>query len=849
MDPPPIEPEAPRNSGQSAPLSGRVLVDRYRLGKRLGCGDLGDVFAADDLLRLSIADEAQVAVKVFHPSVVDSSGGVRALAPKLATACRLSHPHVVNAYDFYEDGNHLLLAMERLEGRTLEQKLEASNGAPPLSFEASDAILRQLIDALRYLHTTTSDPVLRLHPRRIWIEEEPRGVCIADLALSSLITPSILRQSAISSGSSAYVAPEVFSATGTPDLRADQFSLGVLALALFTGSTAASVTELRRRLGPAGGAWIKLLPRLLAPDPDHRFGDLSEVAVHLDPSTDTAPPRRFLLRRAQRNENPPSRWPLLSFPRLALIGVIILIVAALAWRLTPEVMANRQAHSEASGELDEAHRRLLAVDNLRIDLLSKGLDQAEFRAQIQRLVGARADIDLATALGRASEQLKNDAITASAIEISSLLVTLKEREEAFRTAAAVINACDQLTTLREAANGMEAAAQLPQPGKAEVIDAAREVAVRQFDEGNFEAALVTARSAANGARAAFRSAAMSLRTEALEARQEWHQALAALGDFPEIEPVGVPADWLRSGDAAIERADWTAAAASLGPVRARYAGWTTSLQGIDNHETGAGSFTNSLGMRFVRVDDLLASVWETRLIDYLAFTHATGADAAYQWREFAETTDQGPLHPAVNINLADGVRFCQWLTGRERRSGAIAKDQEYRIPADLEWSTLAGIEDDPAKTPRERSFAHPDAFPWGNPKRTANSGNYATWPNRHLEHRFKESQDPYRETAPVGSFPANANGLHDLGGNVWEWTTDTHFGEKHAQNRVIRGGGWKTFSPDAMRTAFRDGIVHANQEVGFRVVLTPRLKVASPAAAGTTTNVLSEEKGGGDAER
>ncbi len=208
---------------------------------------------------------------------------------------------------------------------------------------------------------------------------------------------------------------------------------------------------------------------------------------------------------------------------------------------------------------------------------------------------------------------------------------------------------------------------------------------------------------------------------------------------------------------------------------------------------------NSLGMRFLPVPGtrVLISVWETRVQDYAAFAQETQR----KWPK--PGFEQGPTHPAVDVSWADATAFCAWLSQREKRT--------YRLPTDAEWSLAAGLGEEEGATPAQKSHVS-DGFPWGSAwPPPPGAGNYA--PSLHI--------DDFPKTAPVGSFPANRLGLHDLGGNAWEWCADwLDPGEKM---RVLRGGSWINGSRTNLRAAERSAGRPESQVfiIGFRCVLVP----------------------------
>ena len=140
--------------------------------------------------------------------------------------------------------------------------------------------------------------------------------------------------------------------------------------------------------------------------------------------------------------------------------------------------------------------------------------------------------------------------------------------------------------------------------------------------------------------------------------------------------------------------------------------------------------------------------------------------------------------PVVDVSWRDAQAYLAWLSQRTGES--------YRLPSGAEWEAAA------------RAGAT-TAYGWGEDIGTglANcDGCGSAW-------------DQLR-TAPAGSFPPNAYGLHDMHGNVWEWTGDCWQGD--CGRRVLRGGSWFV-APEFLAAGERDWSDADDREadVGFRV--------------------------------
>lgn len=146
--------------------------------------------------------------------------------------------------------------------------------------------------------------------------------------------------------------------------------------------------------------------------------------------------------------------------------------------------------------------------------------------------------------------------------------------------------------------------------------------------------------------------------------------------------------------------------------------------------------------------------------------------------------------PVVDVSFHDVQGYLRWLSAKTGR--------RYRLPTEAEWEYAARAG---TTTP----------YPWG---RWASHA-YANYGEDAGTGRGKaEDADQWHQTAPVGSFPANRFGLHDMAGNVYEWVEDCYvFGYATARGNaeavkasdcrnVIRGGCWYS-DPLRVRAAYR----------------------------------------------
>jgi formylglycine-generating enzyme required for sulfatase activity len=189
---------------------------------------------------------------------------------------------------------------------------------------------------------------------------------------------------------------------------------------------------------------------------------------------------------------------------------------------------------------------------------------------------------------------------------------------------------------------------------------------------------------------------------------------------------------------------------------------------------------------------------QVTVAQFRRFIESSGHRTDDKWRK--PGFKQGEDHPVVCVSHDDALVFLGWLNQQEKKQA-----RGYRLPTEAEWEYacrahtggLYGATDDPAEMDRVAWFS-------------GNSG---------------------RAAHPVGQKDANAFGLYDMLGNVWDWCDDWFDpkfyqsspkeeprNDKKAPFRVIRGGSW-IIHPWHCRPATRDSGTPGSRlfDFGFRV--------------------------------
>ena len=193
----------------------------------------------------------------------------------------------------------------------------------------------------------------------------------------------------------------------------------------------------------------------------------------------------------------------------------------------------------------------------------------------------------------------------------------------------------------------------------------------------------------------------------------------------------------------------------------------------------------------VTVDSFYMDKFEVTNKQYYEYCTQTGNPFPEFWGSSVfKCSLEYPDHPVVGVSFSDAMKYAQWA-GK-------------RLPTEAEWEYAA------------RGGLSNYNYPWGN----------------QIDSTLVNYGKKYKTTLKVGSFKPNGYGLFDMGGNVWEWTTDYYGSDYYANSpsqnprgpnsgrfKVIRGGSWHSGAM-CIQTYYRNGLSPSwvDFAVGFRCV-------------------------------
>jgi serine/threonine protein kinase len=284
-------------------------IGRYKILGELGRGAMGVVFKALDP---SIGRE--VAIKTIRLAEFTDAGQRGNQRERLFREARsagiLNHPSIVTIYDMAEQGDTAYIAMEYVDGSTLEDLLSTKDPLPP---ERVFSVLRETAAGLDYAHR--KGIIHRdIKPANIMLTEAGAAK-IADFGIAKISAADQLTQTGLIVGTPNYMSPEQVQGKTVAGFS-DQYSLTVLAYEMLTGDkpfVAEQLTTLvyqivcepappAQRLNPTLGARVEeVLQKGLSKQPEQRYPTCSAMVEALEAACGATPGWKSLARGGSLN--------------------------------------------------------------------------------------------------------------------------------------------------------------------------------------------------------------------------------------------------------------------------------------------------------------------------------------------------------------------------------------------------------------------------------------------------------------------------------------------------------------------------------------------------------------------
>ncbi len=803
-----------RLPASSGPMADPAQVGPYRIGRVLGRGGMGVVYDA-----VHVMLRRRVALKLVRAGDDVDDQLLRRFEIEARSMAGLDHPNVLRVHEVGTEPGSVYLTMDLVDGGSLADRIGRGG---PLAVPEAVRIARQL--ALGIGHAHGAGVIHRdLKPSNVLLREDGEPV-IADFGLAKNLTISTSGPTEPGQllGTPAYMSPEQVEASGggSIDPRTDIYAIGICIYEMIAGRPpiegATPVDIIAAKLArdaPSLAAAVPDVPskidaivtRCLARDPNDRYPSANALAEELaawlaerETTAISAPPAPVIEadRAAARSEA--ARWRSLA---LGLSGALLAAVVTLGAVAVFAVRVERERR-EAAEERDEARLASAAArtasEHLDVDAERVAAEElyAESLHWPPSLPGGAGELeDWIDRAQRVAARLPDVRAAHEALAASATTAKDRARLEALETA---------VTRLESIATGVGTAERR--------LDWIERIAESDRATAGIWAKTLPALRDLETPQPGL----VPIGADPRSGLQEFAHVLT--GAIPERDGEG---QLILDEDSALILVYIDGGSLTLGATPDEQAAKKLGLDPKDiviDPDTSIGETPRrevTLSRFFVAKHELTQAQW--RLLS------TVNPSLLGPHRE--RPTD----HPEHVASVRHPVEFVAWY-----HAARVLESIGLRLPTEAQWEFVA----------REGGKTRGD---WG-PKNRAGKvtmnvrdATYAGSGLARIVHPWEPFEDGAAVHAQVGSFPANALGIHDLLGNVEEWCLDEWASYRESDRgagdglwgnpdpnasagiRVVRGGCWARPAREARPTARRPEIYTSrSSEIGVRAVWIPR---------------------------
>lgn len=293
-------------------------IGPYRVQELLGRAGESAVFKALD------PQGRAVAVKLFPARLAEDPAVVERFHRELRAFAPVSrHSHLVHVLETGQEGDRLYLAMELVEGTSLDRVLKQRR----LSLTQAFSVMRDICQGLAHAHQRG---LLHggLTPRNVIVSPDFSTVKVGDFAAtryeSAASLTATMSTGEIRLGALYYLPPEVVEGHGALDARADVYSAGVIFHEMLTGRAPGPKLAMPTQVNPELSAEVDVVVlRCIARRPDERYSRVAELLAALGRLEETLRLRVFTEIRDISQKNQTALY--------AGVALLVLALAALGY--------------------------------------------------------------------------------------------------------------------------------------------------------------------------------------------------------------------------------------------------------------------------------------------------------------------------------------------------------------------------------------------------------------------------------------------------------------------------------------------------------------------------------------